>query len=151
MEVDEGGRALSIEEKPEHPRSNWAVTGLYFYPNDVLEIVEEVKPSARGELEITSVNNIYLSQGRLRVERLGRGIAWLDAGTHASLIEAANFVRTIEERQGLKIACLEEIAVRKGFVSAEEFERMARRAPRSEYGDYLRGVRLGPHGDGWEN
>ena len=140
VEFDGQGRALSIDEKPEVPRSHWAVPGLYFYDNDVLEIAASLTPSARGELEITDVNRAYLAMGRLRVEKLGRGIAWLDTGTHDSLLAAANFIRVIEERQGLKIACLEEIAFRMGLIDAEAVERYATEMRNNSYGAYLRVV-----------
>ncbi len=137
VEFDEAGHALSIEEKPAEPRSHYAVPGLYFYDERVVEVARGLAPSARGELEITDVNRRYLEWGELEVEQLGRGIAWLDTGTHESLLQAANFIQTIEERQGLKIACLEEIALRKGWLSAEDVERRARSMGSSTYGRYL--------------
>jgi glucose-1-phosphate thymidylyltransferase len=133
-----GGRVESIEEKPAHPRSNYAVTGLYFYDNGVLDIAADVQPSARGELEITDVNTAYLRQGHLYVERLGRGYAWLDTGTHDSLLAAGHFVQTIEMRQGLKIACLEEIAWQKGLIDDEALCRHAERHRKTDYGNYLK-------------
>jgi glucose-1-phosphate thymidylyltransferase len=139
VEVDAAGRPLAIVEKPREPRSNLAVTGLYFYDNDVVDIAARLQPSARGELEITDVNNEYLRHGRLHVERLGRGFAWLDTGTEASLLQAANFVQTIEERQGLKIACIEEVAYRMGFIESAALEALAR-GLNNAYGDYLRRV-----------
>lgn len=140
IEFDARGRAVSIEEKPAVPRSNVAVTGLYFYDNDVVGAAAGLVPSARGELEITDVNRRYLEQGRLRVELLGRGYAWLDTGTHDSLLEAAEFIATLEKRQGLKIACLEEIAYRLGYIDREQFEACAESLKASRYGAYLRGV-----------
>ena len=137
VEFGEGGRVLSIEEKPRQPRSNYAVTGLYFYDNRVLDIARELKPSPRGELEITDVNVAYLRLGDLHVELLGRGIAWLDTGTHESLLQAANFIQAIEQRQGLEIACVEEIAFRKGWIGAEQLLRIAADMKTNRYGAYL--------------
>jgi glucose-1-phosphate thymidylyltransferase len=140
IELDASGRALSIEEKPKLPKSNVAVTGLYFYDNDVLKIAAELKPSARGELEITDVNKAYMERGDLYVQALGRGFAWLDTGTHSSLVEASNFVQVLEQRQGLRIACPEEIALRQGYISLEAFEVLAERTAKSSYGEYLKSV-----------
>lgn len=140
VEFDDEGRVLAIEEKPASPRSNYAVTGLYFYDNQVVEIAGDLQPSARGELEITDVNRQYLEIGRLRVELLGRGFAWLDTGTHESLLQAANFIETVELRQGLKVACIEEVAYRMGTIDAEQLERLAAPLTKSGYGSYLLGL-----------
>ena len=134
---DAMGRATSIEEKPEQPKSNFVVTGLYFYDNDVVSIAKGIKPSKRGELEITDVNNAYLKRGDLRVERLGRGFAWLDTGTHASLLDAANFIKVVEDRQGLKLACVEEIAYRMGAIDLDQLARLAEPLKKNSYGQYL--------------
>jgi glucose-1-phosphate thymidylyltransferase len=138
VEFDDEGRALSLEEKPKAPRSNWAVTGLYFYDATVVDIARRLKPSARGELEITDVNLEYLRRGQLTVARLGRGVAWLDSGTYDSLLAASQFVQTLELRQGLKVACIEEIAYAKGFIDQEQILRLADRYNNSSYGAYLR-------------
>lgn len=137
VEFDKNGAAISLEEKPSKPKSNYAVTGLYFYDNDVVAIAKNLKPSYRGELEITDINRIYLQQSRLSVSMMGRGYAWLDTGTHQSMIEASNFIATIEERQGLKVACPEEIAFRKGFISAEDVTILAEPMKKNSYGQYL--------------
>jgi len=137
IEYDDQGKAISIEEKPEAPKSNEAVVGLYFYPNSVIEIAKHVKPSSRGELEITDINQTYLEQGNLQVEILGSGFAWLDTGTHESLLEAGQFIHTIEKRQGLKVGCLEEIAFEKGFITKEQLLEDAEKMKQTEYGGYL--------------
>ncbi len=137
VDFDAEGKAVSLEEKPTHPKSNYAVTGLYFYDNDVVEMAADLKPSPRGELEITDINKIYLEQQRLSVERFRRGFAWLDTGTHSSLLEASLFIETIEKRQGLKISCPEEIAYRRGFIDAQQLETLAAPLQKSGYGEYL--------------
>jgi len=142
VEFNDEFQAISLAEKPENPKSNWAVTGLYFYDNRVLEIADKIKPSDRGELEITDINRAYLEKGELAVERIGRGFAWLDTGTHDSLLDASQFVSTIERRQGLKVACLEEIALNMNFINPEQFIQLAQDYPKSGYGDYLRRIAL---------
>ena len=137
VEFDRNQRVLSVEEKPEHPKSNYAVVGLYFYPNSVVEIAKNIKPSARGELEITTVNQEYLKRGDLKVQTLQRGFAWLDTGTHDSLSEASTFIEVIEKRQGLKVACLEEIAFKKGWIDSERLREVAKPMAKNEYGKYL--------------
>ena len=137
VEFDEHFKALSIEEKPKNPRSNYAVTGLYFYDNDVVDIAKHIKPSARGELEITAVNNVYLERGAIRVKRLGRGYAWLDTGTHDAMLDAANFIRTIETRQGLQVACLQEIALENGWLTKAQLRENIQDLLKTEYGQYL--------------
>jgi glucose-1-phosphate thymidylyltransferase len=136
-EFDDNGNVISIEEKPAQPKSNYAVVGLYFYPADVTEKAKRVRPSDRGELEITTLNQMYLEEGRLKVELMGRGFAWLDTGTHESLLEASNFIQTIENRQGLKVACIEEIAYEMGYITADDLERLAQPLKKNQYGQYL--------------
>ena len=137
VEFDENGKAISIEEKPENPKSNYAVPGLYFYDNDVVDIARNVKPSARGEIEITSINNEYLSRGELRVETMGRGFAWLDTGNHDSLLDAADFVCAFQKRQGLYVSCIEEIAYKRGFINKEQLLKLAEPLMKTDYGKYL--------------
>ena len=140
VEFDNSGKAISIEEKPDNPKSNYAVTGLYFYSNDVIEKAKSLKPSKRGELEITDLNRLYLEENRLNVKLLGRGFAWLDTGTHESLLQASNFIATIEQRQGLKVSCIEEIAYKKGFISKEQLIELAQPLSKNQYGEYLLGL-----------
>ena len=140
VEIDEKGKAKSIEEKPEEPKSNYAVPGLYFYTNEVIEIAKNVKPSARGELEITTVNEEYMKRGQLKVEKLGRGMTWFDTGTHDALIETASFVQTIQKRQGLQICCPEEIAFDKGWITSEELSELSKKYMKTDYGKYLKDV-----------
>ena len=137
VEFDKENNAISLEEKPLKPKSNYAVTGLYFYPNDVIEKAKEIQPSDRGELEITSVNQLYLNEGRLKVELMGRGFAWLDTGTHDSLLEASAFIETIEKRQGLKVSCLEEIAYEQGYITRDQLIKLAEPLKKNQYGQYL--------------
>ena len=137
VEFDENGKAISLEEKPENPKSNYAIPGLYFYDNTVIEKAKNVKPSARGEIEITTVNEMYLSEGKLNVKNLGRGVAWLDTGTHDALLEAATYVEAIQKRQGFYIACIEEIAYAKGWISKEQLQKLAEPMMKTEYGKYL--------------
>ena len=143
VEIDQNGMAISIEEKPEKPKSNYAVPGLYFYDNDVVEIAKNVKPSARGEIEITSINNEYLSRGELHVETLGRGFAWLDTGNHDMLLAAADFVSSIQKRQGMYVSCIEEIAYRRGFITREQLLKLAEPLMKTDYGKYLEDVANG--------
>ncbi|GAB4286723.1 MAG: glucose-1-phosphate thymidylyltransferase RfbA [Marinilabiliales bacterium] len=137
VEFDDNKNVISLEEKPKHPKSNYAVTGLYFYSNDVIEKAKSLKPSARGELEITDLNRLYLNENRLKVQLLGRGIAWLDTGTHESLLQASNFIATIEERQGLKASCIEEIAYKRGFIDKNQLMELANELKNNQYGEYL--------------
>lgn len=140
VEIDKNGKAISIEEKPEEPKSNYAVPGLYFYTNDVIQIAKSIEPSARGELEITSVNDEYMKRGQLTVEKLGNGMAWFDTGTHDALIETASFVQTIQKRQGIQVCCPEEIAYQKGWITAEKLSELADKYMKTEYGKYLKDI-----------
>ena len=146
VEIDAGGRAISIEEKPSIPKSNYAVPGLYFYPNSVIEIAKNVKPSARGELEITSINEEYMKQGKLNVEKLGRGTTWFDTGTHDALLETASFVQTIEKRQGMQVCCPEEIAYKQGWITSEELLKLSKKYMKTEYGVYLKDLAENKYG-----
>jgi len=147
VEVDKNGKAISIEEKPENPKSNYAVPGLYFYTNDVVEIAKNVKPSARGELEITSVNDEYMKRGKLTVEKLGRGMTWFDTGTHDALLETASFVQTIEKRQGMQVSCPEEIAYKNGWITAEQLSNLADKYMKTAYGQYLKDLATNKFGE----
>ena len=147
VEVDKDGKAISIEEKPENPKSNYAVPGLYFYTNDVIEIAKNVKPSARGELEITSVNDEYMKRGKLTVEKLGRGMTWFDTGTHDALLETASFVQTIEKRQGMQVSCPEEIAYKNGWITAEQLSKLADKYMKTAYGQYLKDLATNKFGE----
>ncbi len=140
VEFDDNGKVISIEEKPQHPKSSYAIPGLYVYDNDVIEISKNLKPSARGELEITDVNKAYLDKGTLRVEKIGRGVAWLDTGTPSALLSASNFFGVIEDRQGVKVACIEEIAYKRNFISREQLENLIETMPKSDYTEYLKGL-----------
>ena len=146
VEIDNEGKAVSIEEKPEEPKSNYAVPGLYFYTNDVIEIAKTIKPSARGELEITSINDEYMKMGKLTVEKLGRGMTWFDTGTHDALIETASFVQTIEKRQGMQVCCPEEIAYKQGWITSEELLELSKKYMKTEYGVYLKDLAENKYG-----
>ena len=147
VEIDKEGKAISIEEKPENPKSNYAVPGLYFYTNDVINIAKNVKPSARGELEITTINDEYMKMGKLKVEKLGRGMTWFDTGTHDALLETASFVQTIEKRQGMQVCCPEEIAFKKGWINKEQLSNLAEKYMKTEYGVYLKDLAENRFGD----
>ena len=147
VEIDKEGKAISIEEKPENPKSNYAVLGLYFYTNDVINIAKNVKPSARGELEITTINDEYMKMGKLKVEKLGRGMTWFDTGTHDALLETASFVQTIEKRQGMQVCCPEEIAFKKGWINKEQLSNLAEKYMKTEYGVYLKDLAENRFGD----